>query len=205
MSKNVIWSQLWNSLLSDPVSQGGEGIRVRLEQIKTHLSFIRKESSPTGEPGTASFQHAQCQVNFQREAHAWLGDTVVSTWGRTMALPQAAGSLLYSVHCDADWSLCGKLPISPRVAFPGLPPPVLMEMTACPGQNTVPAVPRVTRNHSNSKDITCIVDCCVPALGQACGPAYGQVTDRWEHHETAVQRELGKHFQSVSQRTSCFL
>lgn len=25
MSKNVIWNQLWNSLLGDPVSQGGLG------------------------------------------------------------------------------------------------------------------------------------------------------------------------------------
>lgn len=121
MSKNVIWNQLWNSLLGDPVSQGGwgGGICVRLEQIKMHLSFIRKESSPTGEPGTASFQPAQCQVNLQREARAWLGDTVVGTWGGTMALPQAAGSLPYSVHCDADRSLCVKLPTSPRVPLLG--------------------------------------------------------------------------------------
>lgn len=119
MSENVIWSQLWNSLLGDPVSQEGGGICVRLKQIKIHLSSIRKESSPTGEPGTASFQPAQCQVNLQREACAGLGDTVIGTWGGTMALPQAAGSLPYSVHCDADQSLCGKLPTSPRVSLLG--------------------------------------------------------------------------------------
>lgn len=167
-----------------------------MEQIKIHLSFIRKESSPAGEPGTASFQHAQCQVNLQREARAWLGDTVVGTWGRTMACPQATGSLPYSVHRDADRSWCVKLPTSPE-CLTWAAPPVLMEMSACPTQNTVLSV---TSNHNINNNITYI--CSLLCVGTEPRPACVQVIDKWEHPGTVTHQELAGAVLSFSQSTN---
>lgn len=101
--KIVSLSQLRTSLLGDPISQsgGGDGSCVKLEQIKTHLSSIRKESSPAGKRGAVLFQYARCQVNLQGATHFWLEDRAADAQGGAVADPRREPAAR-----TGPWPLC---------------------------------------------------------------------------------------------------